>query len=60
MTDNWRDAAFGSVLAILLSAAPLLRPCRTVVTAFAQRPETPNILQGEAVFTSVYGLIERG
>jgi len=43
----WRVAAFGAGLAVLLSAPPLLVPCRTVGTAFAQQPETTNSLQVE-------------
>ncbi len=47
MTYNWRGAAFGVGIAILFSAAPLLGPCGTIGTAFAQQPETPDSLQGE-------------
>jgi CHAT domain-containing protein/tetratricopeptide (TPR) repeat protein len=47
MTYNWRGAAFGAGLTILLSAAPLLEPCRIFGAAFAQQPETTNSLQVE-------------
>jgi CHAT domain-containing protein/tetratricopeptide (TPR) repeat protein len=47
MTYNWRGAAFGAGLAILFSAALLLKPCGTVGTSLAQQPGTPNSLQGE-------------
>src|SRR5262245_46202490 len=44
---NWRGAAFGAGLAVLLSAASLFEPCGAVGTAFAQRSEIPNSLQDE-------------
>src|SRR5262245_3637430 len=44
----WRLAAFGAGLAFLLSAPPLLAPCRTIGSAFAQQQETTNSLRGES------------
>lgn len=41
---NWRVAAFGASLAILLSAPPLSESCGIVI---AQQPEPPVSLQGE-------------
>lgn len=47
MTYNWRGAAFGAGLAILITAPLLLKPCGTAGTAFAQQPVTTSSLQGD-------------
>src|SRR5215471_7540459 len=44
---NWRLAAFGAGLAILMSASSLPKSCGSAGVAFALRPETQNRLQGE-------------